>query len=91
MQYSGWSGFFMKSQVHRFLSFVLCLSICQVQAKVPELPKIVFEAQAPVANRNREIYLMNPDGSQQVNITNHRANDFFPVWSSIFGQETQSL
>ena len=24
---------------------------------------------------------MNPDGSQQVNITNHRAEDLYPVWS----------
>ncbi len=81
MQYSGWGGFFIKSQVPRFLSFVLCLSICQVQAKAPESPKIVFWFQAPAANWNREIYLMNPDGSQHVNITNHRADDRYPTWS----------
>ena len=81
MQYLRWKEFFIKVQILYLFSLLLCLSICRTQAEAPELPKIVFEAQAPVANRNREIYLMNPDGSQHVNITNHRANDFFPVWS----------
>ena len=63
------------------LSLMLCVNVCLVFAKAPESPKIVFWSQAPAANWNREIYLMNPDGSQQVNITNHRAKDLYPVWS----------
>jgi len=30
---------------------------------------------------NSEIYVMNPDGSQQTNLTNDPANDNHPVWS----------
>ena len=30
---------------------------------------------------NRELYLMNPDGSEQVNITNNRADDISGRWS----------
>lgn len=47
-------------------------------AKAPEGAKIVF-----AANRvgNREIYLMNPDGSEQINITRNKADDVTPAWS----------
>ena len=56
----------------------LCMSICVVFANAPTTAKIVF-----AANRvgNREIYLMNPDGSEQINITNHRADDVTPSFS----------
>ena len=49
-----------------------------VLAKAPESAKIVF-----AANRvgNREIYLMNPDGSEQINITRNKADDVAPAWS----------
>ena len=49
-----------------------------VLAKAPESGKIVF-----AANRvgNREIYLMNPDGSEQMNITRNKADDVTPVWA----------
>jgi TolB protein len=30
---------------------------------------------------NKEIYLMNPDGTGLLNITNNRADDFDPTWS----------
>ena len=56
----------------------LCASIGPVSAKAPDTAKIVF---ASFRDGNREIYLMNPDGSQQVNITNHPAEDVYPVWS----------
>ena len=57
---------------------MLCISVCPVFAKAPDTPKIAF---ASSRDGNREIYLMNPDGSEQINITNHRANDITPVWS----------
>ena len=44
----------------------------------PKTAKIVFTSAGEFS---REIYLMNPDGSGQVNITNHPADDLFPVWS----------
>ena len=52
--------------------------IYPVLAKAPEIAKVVF---ASFRDGNREIYLMNPDGSQQVNITNHPKEDVYPTWS----------
>ena len=45
-------------------------ALVQFLLKHPTQQKIVF---ASFRDGNREIYLMNPDGSQQVNITNHPA------------------
>ena len=66
-----------------FILWILILGLfCQrvpfVYAQAPKTAKIVFSANR---EGNRDIYLMNPDGSQQVNITNHRADDVSPVWS----------
>lgn len=61
------------------LSFAsLCLEICPALAKAPTTAKITFWA---TREGNRDIYLMNSDGSEQVRITNHHANDITPVWS----------
>ena len=49
-----------------------------VWAKAPETAKIVFMSKR---DGNAEIYIMNPDGSEQVNLTQHRAADYAPVWS----------
>ena len=57
---------------------MLCESICPILAKAPTTAKIVF---ASSRDGNRDIYLMNPDGTEWVNLTNHRANDVAPVWS----------
>ena len=66
-----------------FLSLIVTLVsvlvwILPVFAKAPSTAKIVFAANR---GQDRDIYLMNPDGTQQVNITNHRADDVSPVWS----------
>ena len=58
---------------------VLCWKVCAVFAKAPDTAKIVF-AKASIGE-TRDIYLMNPDGSEKVNLTNHRADDIYPVWS----------
>ena len=58
---------------------ILCSAVCPVPAKAPTTAKIVF-ANASVGE-TREIYLMNPDGSEKVNLTKHRADDISPVWS----------
>ena len=61
--------------------FFYCLSLgllCSVSAKLPTTEKIVFSSNR---NGNFEIYMMNPDGSQQVRLTKHRANDLDPVFS----------
>ncbi len=49
-----------------------------VLAKAPETAKIVFTSRR---DGNFEIYSMNPDGSDQINLTQHRAKDASPVWS----------
>ena len=61
------------------LSTLLVLGILSAAlAKAPATAKIVF-----TSNRegNFEIYIMNPDGSEQMNLTEHRADDYDPVWS----------
>ena len=60
---------------------VYCLSLgllCSVSAKPLTTEKILFSSNR---DGNSEIYMMNPDGSQQVRLTNHRADDFNPVCS----------
>ncbi len=47
-------------------------------AKAPATAKIVFTS---TRTGNSEIYVMNPDGSEQVNLTQHRAADREPIWS----------
>ena len=56
----------------------LYFSSFPVFAKAPDSAKIVF-----VSNRdgNREIYIMDPDGGRQRNLTRHGAEDLYPVWS----------
>ena len=61
-----------------FLIFAL-LSV-SVLAKAPETAKVVFTSRR---DGNFEIYSMNPDGSDQINLTQHRAKDDSPVWSPI--------
>jgi Tol biopolymer transport system component len=58
---------------------VLCLKVCAAFAKAPDTAKIVFAKSG--AQKTRDIYLMNPDGSEKVNLTKHRADDISPVWS----------
>ena len=61
--------------------FFYCLSfglLCSVSAKPLTTEKIVFSSYR---NGNSEIYMMNPDGSQQVRLTHHRAFDSGPVFS----------
>ena len=53
-------------------------SVCWIFAEVPTTPKILFTS---TRDGNREIYMMNPDGSEQVNLTQHPAHDLGAVWS----------
>lgn len=62
-----------------FFSLVLLgVGVCVVFAKPPDTAKIVFGANR---QGNRDIYLMNIDGSEQINITNHPADDIAGTWS----------
>ena len=50
----------------------------QVLAKAPATAKIAFTSDR---DGNYEIYIMNPDGTGQKNLTRHRASDVQPAWS----------
>ena len=52
--------------------------VCRVFAKAPTTPKILFTS---TRDGNHEVYMMNPDGSEQVNLTQHPARDLGAVWS----------
>ena len=60
------------------LLMLMCVGVCQVFAEAPTMPKILFTS---TRDGNREIYMMNPDGSEQVNLTQHPDGDRGAVWS----------
>ena len=66
-----------------FLLFVLTLilsstQVCTVFARSSATAKIAFTS---TRDGNSEVYIMNPDGSKQVNLTQHPSRDLAPVWS----------
>ena len=61
-----------------FNVLVLNVSVCSVFAKTPTTLKILFTS---ARDDNYEVYIMNPDGSEQMNLTQHPANDLRAVWS----------
>ena len=71
-------------KITRFLvlysfSFALVLaSVNPLPARAPRTEKIAFSSYR---NGALDIYIMNPDGSDQVNLTQHKAFDSSPVWS----------
>ncbi len=68
----------MKLSCYALSAFLVFVPLSAVLAKAPETPKVVFTSRR---DGNFEIYLMNPDGSDQINLTQHRARDSAPVWS----------
>ena len=58
--------------------FVLNVSASSLFAKTPTTPKILFTSSR---DGNREVYMMNLDGSEQMNLTQHPARDGSGVWS----------
>ena len=61
-----------------FSVMLLCVNIFPLLAKAPTTPKILFTS---ARDGNRDVYIMNPDGSEQMNLTHHPANDLHAVWS----------
>ena len=69
----------LKSVFYIILLTLVCGTVFPLFAKVPTTPKILFTSSR---DGNSEIYMMNPDGSEQVNLTQHPASDFGAAWSS---------
>ena len=70
--------------IFSMMIFVLiCGDVYQVFAKAPTTPKILFTSSR---DGDYEVYIMNPDGSEQMNLTQHRASDFGAVWSPMGDQ-----
>ena len=57
---------------------LLCADVPSLLAKAPTTPKILFTS---ARDGNMEVYIMNPDGSEQVNLTRHPSTDLQAVWS----------
>ena len=68
----------MKCLCYLLSTFLIFSPLPAILAKAPETAKIVFASRR---DGNFEIYIMNPDGSDQTNLTQHRANDLAPAWS----------
>ncbi|MDE0688820.1 MAG: hypothetical protein OXI61_11685 [Candidatus Poribacteria bacterium] len=61
-----------------FNLLILNVNVSSVFAKAPVTPKILFTS---ARDGNREVYIMNPDGSEQMRLTHHPENDMNAVWS----------
>ena len=61
------------------VSFILMFTQAdQVLANAPKTPKIAFASNR---DGNYEIYIMNTNGTKQVNLTRHKSVDIQPTWS----------
>ncbi len=56
------------------------VTLINVQAQAPQKAQIAF--QASLDGGKYEVYVMDADGKNQRNLTNHPAWDWDPVWSS---------
>ena len=68
----------MKLISYTFGVLLVLVILSTAFAKAPVTAKIAFTSNR---DGNPEIYIMNPDGSEQTNLTQHNADDYSPVWS----------
>ena len=66
----------LKSVFSIICLMLMCGTMCPLFAKAPTTPKILFTARR---DGNLEVNRMNPDGSEQVNLTQHPASDISAV------------
>ena len=85
MKHKSVSPIFGTGVCTKFLIFSYAISVLlmfsssiSVWAEDQETAKIAFMSKR---DGNAEIYIMNPDGSGQVNLTQHPAADYHPAWS----------
>ena len=60
------------------LFLLMSLKVCWSIREAPTTPKILFTSSR---DGNYEVYMMNPDGSDQVNLTQHPSSDLSARWS----------
>lgn len=60
------------------LFMLISMKVCWSIREAPTTPKILFTS---TRDGNREIYMMNPDGSDQVNLSQHPSSDMSARWS----------
>ena len=63
---------------HLILAGVVVLVLAQLMVYLDAHAQIVFISRR---DGNREIYVMDADGRNQLNLTNNRSNDWSPSWS----------
>lgn len=69
----------LKSIFYITLLTLMCGDVYWLSAnKAPTTPKILFTSRRA---GNLEVFMMNPDGSEQVNLTQHPALDLEAAWS----------
>ena len=66
---------------HIFCVLTLLLFYADIDPILAQAPKTAKIAFMTAREGNRDIYLMNPDGSEMERITRHRAMDIAPQWS----------
>ena len=76
---------YYKVSYTQFLIFSCAISVLlmlssstSTWAQAPKTAKIAFMSKR---DGNPEIYIMNPDGSEQVNLSQHPGADYDPAWS----------
>lgn len=70
--------FYVHGDLYSWVLILLSLSVSGIFADAPKTAKIAFTS---TRDGNADIYLMNPDGSEQVNLTQSRSHETQPAWS----------
>ena len=70
--------FYVHGNLYTWALILLSLSVSSIFADAPKTAKIAFTS---TRDGNAEIYLMNPDGTEQVNLTQSRNHQVGPAWS----------
>lgn len=70
--------FYVHGNLYSWVLTLFSLSVFGIFADAPKTAKIAFTS---TRDGNAEIYLMNPDGSEQVNLTQSRSHETQPAWS----------
>lgn len=70
--------FYVYGNLYSWVLILLSLGVSGIFADAPKTAKIAFTS---TRDGNAEIYLMNPDGSEQVNLTQSRSHETQPAWS----------